>query len=137
MRIAVGGLMRNIAAWIGSIPRGTTTRSSALATPASRQVPIARGRSTRSPGTTRSTPSPTFSTIPAPSEPGVVGNTGRTGYFPSMKFKSAGLMGAAIVRHNTSPACGGGTSTSSTRATRDGSPWEWKTMALTLMLTVA
>ena len=52
------------------------------------------------------TPSPTASTIPAPSKPGVAGRGKRIGYLPSIWFRSAGLIGAATTPDERFPGSG-------------------------------
>src|SRR5207247_6265961 len=66
------------------------------------------GKMTTSPTATFVTFAPTSATTPAPSNPGVAGNSARTGYFPSIWFKSAGLIGAARIVTTASPAAGAG-----------------------------
>src|SRR5206468_12890587 len=104
------------------IPAGTTTSSSAFTATASRHVPVLCGKITRAPFDRPFTSAATSTTIPAPSNPGVAGSSARTGYFPSIWFKSAGLIGAARIFTITSPAAGVGHGRDSTRNTSAGFP---------------
>src|SRR6267143_1331565 len=111
-----------MAACTGSIPAGTTTNSSAFTATASRHVPTLCGKITNAPTATFVTSGSTSATIPAPSNPGVAGSCARTGYFPSIWFKSAGLIGAARIFTITSPAAGVGHGRDSTCNTSAGFP---------------
>src|SRR5882762_2211409 len=111
-----------MAACTGSIPAGTTTNSSAFTATASRHVPALCGKITNASTATFVTSWFTSATIPAPSNPGVAGSGARTGYFPSIWFKSAGLIGAARIFTITSPAAGVGHGRDSTCNTSAGFP---------------
>src|SRR4029077_7596626 len=105
-RHAVRGLIFNIAAWTGSTCDGTTTSCSTLTAQASRQLPRLCGKITSEPIVSLLTFSPSSDTIPEPSKPGTAGTSRFPGYFPSIAFKSAGLIGAACISTTTSLAPG-------------------------------
>src|SRR5262249_242003 len=119
-----------MAACTGLIPAGTTISASAFTATASRHVPTLCGKITNAPTATLVTSGATSATTPAPSNPGVAGNSARTGYFPSIWFKSAGLTGAARIFTITSPAAGVGHGCDSTRKTSAGFPCVSYTAAL-------
>ena len=98
----MSGLIFNIAACTRSISEGTTTSSVAFTAHASRHVPRLCGRMTCAPTETPRVSRPVSTTTPAPSKPGVAGRGNRIGYFPSIWFKSAGLIGAARIATITS-----------------------------------
>ena len=122
IRQAVTGFTFSIAAWIGSIPSGTTTSFSAFTAQTSRHVPKLCGKITSAPIWISRTADPSSTTVPAPSIPGVAGNAGRIGYFPSIAFRSAGLIGAAAIFTTTSSGAGSGQGCSTIRSTSAGSP---------------
>ena len=97
---------------------GAAVRISAAATTYSADAPsatIGRKPTTASPTATLSTPSPSASTVPETSYPGVCGSV--TGIGPCMNparmFASTGLNVVAATRMRTSPAPGTGCSASS------------------------
>ena len=103
------------------VPSGKTR--SAGWTVSSAAVPNARpcwasNNHTRSPTETWPTPSPTASTIPAPSWPGVTSS--QPLIMPARNFQSVGLTPALTSRTRTSPGPGSGTSRSTSRRTDDG-----------------
>src|SRR5207245_10962672 len=79
---------------------------------------------------------PAFTTTPAPSNPGVAGSSGRTGYFPSIWFRAAGLIGAARICTSTSSGAGVGHGRDSTRNTSAGFPCLSYTAAFIVLLIV-
>src|SRR5262249_2173349 len=123
-----------MAACTGLIPAGTTISASAFTATASRHVPTLCGKITNAPTATLVTSGATSATTPAPSNPGVAGNSACTGYFPSIWFKSAGLTGAARIFTITSPAAGAGHGCDSTRKTSAGFPSVSYTAALIVFM---
>jgi hypothetical protein len=65
---------------------------------------------------------PTSEIIPEPSKPGIAGTSRLPGYFPSIAFKSAGLMGAACIATTTWSGLGRGHDCISIRKTSAGFP---------------
>ena len=116
------GLIFSIAACPGSISGGTATSSSAFTAAASRHVPRLCGKMTGAPVSKFLTFAPSSAMTPAPSKPGVAGKVGRSGYFPSIAFKSAGFIGAARISTTTSSGAGFGQGCVSTRRTSVGFP---------------
>src|SRR5438552_4476152 len=86
---------------------------------------------TRAPGRTSVTPSPTASTTPAASMPGVSGSFGFTTYVPCRKRVSAKFTPTAWTLMSTMPGRTSGFGTSDSRST-SGPPVCEKTIAFTL-----
>src|SRR5512147_2489074 len=72
---------------------------------------------TRSPARKLFTPSPTASTSPAASEPGVYGSGGLMAYCPLRMYVSTGFTPTARIRTSTWPLAGRGSGTSASRNT--------------------
>ena len=85
--------------------------------------------STRWPGRTRVTPSPTSLTTPEISWPGVKGRGGFTWYLPWTIRMSGKLQPMARVSTTTAPGAGWGSGTSAYRRADAGSPHSLTTMA--------
>ena len=135
-----------VSACCSGVPSGSARRDvpsiSVPRTPASPAGPQSVGRpprqalqaphdgimqsTTRSPGATCTTPSPTASTVPAPSCPSTIGQR-RSPRRPSARCRSEWQTPQAAMRTSTSPALGGASVTSSTRT----SPGSRRTTALT------
>ena len=101
-----------LAAMLESIDDGIGTAFSALVITHSAMPPQPTIPSTRSPGLTLVTPSPTASISPATSPPGENGRSGRNWYLSSIISASGKFTPHAWTRIRTSPGPGSGVSTS-------------------------
>ena len=126
--------MGSAAASASGMPVGAAARTSAGTTTCSAAAPSADHRQEADHPLTHleaaSRPSPSASTVPATSMPGVCGST--TGIGPCMPparmLASTPLNDVAVTRSRTSPGPGSGTATSSSRRT-SGSPYSWNRTA--------
>ena len=101
---------------------GTGSQSSARALPSWAKAPSRCRLMIRSPGLKRVTPTPTATTSPAPSLPGMKGGSGRNWYLPASINTSTYCTPRAAIFTCTSPAPGDGGSGSSRRCSTSGPP---------------
>src|SRR4051812_42692824 len=118
------------AAAASSTPSGVLVNAVADTTISSAKAPTSAEPKTRSPGATRSTPSPMASTVPANSLPGTNGGGTLIWYLSATSRTSGKLTAAAAIRTRTWPAFSSGAGNSST-VTTSGVPWAWQTAART------
>src|SRR3954453_22436258 len=104
------------------MPCGTGLQFSARELPSWAKAPSRCRLITLSPSLNRVTPSPTATTSPAPSLPGMKGGSGRNWYLPASISTSTYCTPRAAMRTCTSPGPGGGGSGTSRNASTSGPP---------------